>query len=108
MSNSPADNIKRKAKTCAIVWTVIYSLFFPILVYFALFSALVFDKPDLSIVKGLSIIFIISLLPLSLPVSIDLMWSSYIGEKYNKTLIFWSIPWVALILILTYTMSILL
>jgi hypothetical protein len=93
-------NVRRKAKICAIIWTIIYTLLFPVLAYFALFSAMVFDKPDLSILKGLSIIFIVSLLPLSLPVSIDLMWSSYVGEEYDKTLIFWSVPWLTLISVL--------
>lgn len=93
-------NLKRKAKICAVAWTVIYSLLFPLLVYFALLSAMVFDKPDLSVLKGLSIIFIISLIPLSLPISIDLMWSSYVGEEYDKTLVFWSVPWLTLISVL--------
>ncbi len=94
-------NLKRKARLCAIAWTIIYSLLFPVLVYFALFSAMVFDSPGLSLLRGLSIIFIISLIPLSLPVSIDLMWSSYVGEEYSKTLIFWSVPWLTLIFVLT-------
>lgn len=92
--------LKRRAKICAVSWTIIYSLLFPLLAYFALFSAMIFDKPDLSILKGLSIIFILSLIPLSLPISIDLMWSSYVSEEYNKTLIFWSLPWLTLISVL--------
>lgn len=93
-------NAKKKAKVCAITWTVIYSLLFPLLTYFALLSAMLFDSPDISILKGLSIIFTISLLPLSLPVSIDLMWSSYVCEEYSKTLTFWSLPWLTLISVL--------
>lgn len=93
-------SMKKKAKICAITWTIIYSLLFPLLAYFSLFSMLIFDNPDLSAFKGLSIIFIISLLPLSLPISIDLMWSSYVAEEYNKTLIFWSVPWLTFISLL--------
>lgn len=93
-------NLKRRAKICAVVWTIIYSLLFPLLAYFALFSAMVFDKPDLSVPKGLSINFIISLIPLSLPISIDLMWSSYVSEEYDRTLVFWSVPWLTLISVL--------
>lgn len=93
-------SLKRRAKICAVAWSIIYSLLFPLLAYFALFSAMVFDKPDLSVLKGLSIIFILSLIPLSLPISIDLMWSSYVGEEYNKTLIFWSLPWLTLTFVL--------
>ena len=94
------QNLKSKAKICAVTWTIIYVLLLPLLSYFALLSAMVFDKPDLSILKGLSIIFIISLIPLSLPISIDLMWSSYVSEEYDRTLFFWSVPWLTLISIL--------
>lgn len=94
-------NVKRKAKICTVFWTIIYALLFPLLSYSALFSAMVFDNPDLSILKELSIIFIISLIPLSLPVSIDLMWSSYIGEEYGKTLFFWSVPWLTVAAVLS-------
>lgn len=96
----PTQNLKSKAKICAVTWTIIYVLLLPLLSYFALLSAMVFDKPDLSILKGLSIVFIISLIPLSLPISIDLMWSSYVSEEYDRTLFFWSVPWLTLISVL--------
>ncbi len=94
------QSIKRKAKICAVTWTIIYILLLPLLSYFALLSPMIFDDPHLSILKGLSIIFTISLIPLSLPVSVDLMWSSYVCEEYGKTLFFWSIPWLTLIIVL--------
>jgi len=96
----PIQNRKRKAKICAVIWTIIYVLLLPLLSYFALLSAMIFDNPHLSIPKGLSIIFTISLIPLSLPVSIDLMWSSYVCKEYSKTLFFWSVPWLTLIAVL--------
>lgn len=96
----PIHNLKRKAKICAVAWTIIYVFLLPLLSYFALLSAMIFDDPHLSIPKGLSIIFTISLIPLSLPVSIDLMWSNYVCEKYGKTLFFWSVPWLTLIAVL--------
>ena len=91
------QNIQRKAKICAVAWTIIYALLMLLLPYFTLFSFIIFDNPSLSIPKGLSIIFIMSLIPLSLPLSIDLMWSSYVCEEYGKTLFFWAIPWLTLI-----------
>jgi hypothetical protein len=90
-------NLKKKAKVCVVTWTIIYALLFPLLSYAALFSAMIFDNPNMSILRGLSIIFVTSLIPLSLPVSIDLMWSSYICEEYRKALTFWAIPWLTLI-----------
>lgn len=96
----PTQNLKRKAKICATAWTLIYSLLLPPLSYFALLSVMIFDDPHLSVPKGLFIIFTISLIPLSLPVSIDLMWSSYVSEEYGRTLFFWSVPWLTLIVVL--------
>jgi hypothetical protein len=110
MSNCQAESIqdiKRKAKICSVVWTIIYIFLFPFLSYFALLSAMIFDNPHLSIPKGLSIIFTISLIPLSLPLSIDLMWSSYVCEEYGKTLFFGSVPWLTLIAVLAYNSIIL-
>lgn len=94
------QNIERKAKLCAKSWTIIYALLFPIFSYFALLSAMVFDNPQLSIPVGLSIIFLFSLIPLSLPLSIELMWSSFMCEEYSRTLIFWSLPWVTIIFVM--------
>ena len=96
----PIQNLKKKAKICAVAWTVIYVLLLPLLSYFALLSAMIFDDHHLSIPKGLSIIFTISLIPLSLPLSVDLMWSSYVCEAYGKILFFWSLPWLTLIAVL--------
>ncbi len=94
------QNLKKKAKICVVTWTIIYILLLPLLSYFALLSAMIFDDPHLSIPKGLSVIFTISFIPLSLPVSVNLMWSSYLCEEYGKTLVFWSIPWLTLLAVL--------
>jgi hypothetical protein len=97
MSKEQVHDIKRKAKTHAIAWTIIYTLFFPFAVYYALFSTMVFDSSQMPVLKGLSIIFISSLIPISLPLTIDLMWSSYLCEEYNKVLGFVSMPWLVFI-----------
>jgi hypothetical protein len=72
----PVRGIKKRAKVCAIIWTIVYIVFFPLLCYFALLSAMVFDSPHMPPLNGLSTIFTISLIPLSLPVSVDLIGSS--------------------------------
>ncbi len=105
MSNCNNDtgsmqNSKKKARICAIAWTIIYIFLLPLLSYFALLSVMIFDNPHISIPKGLSFIFTVSLIPLSLPVSIDLMWSSYVCEEYGKIFFFWSVPWLTLITVL--------
>lgn len=99
--SEPILNIRRMAKYCAIFWTMIYVLLLPLLTYMALLSAMIFDNPRLSITKGVLLIFIFSLIPLSLPLSIDLMWSSYVCKEYRKTLLFWLLPWLTTIIVLT-------
>ena len=94
------QGIKRRAKICATAWSIIYALLFPILSYFSLFSAMVFDNSHISTLAGLSIIFVISLIPLSLPLSIELMWSSFICGEYKKTLIFWFPPWLTIVFVM--------
>lgn len=91
---------KKKAKICAIIWTFVYILFFPFLCYSAMLSFMVFDRPNISTPLGLSIIFIIFLIPLSLPLSVDLMWSSFICKEYKKVLFLWTIPFLTIILVL--------
>jgi hypothetical protein len=97
------QNIKRKAKICAVAWTIIYVLLLPLLSYFALLSAMIFDNPHLSIPKGLSIIFTISLmnklvgfidlLPIfAMPLSLLLMCFNYSKTHYNITRLCWVIP----------------
>lgn len=86
-------NLQKAAKICAITWTAIYLLLIPLAFYFAALSFMIFGHPHMSAHKGFSIICIISLIPISLPFSIDLMWSNYICKEYEKTLIFWSLPW---------------
>lgn len=87
---------KRTALIFTIVWTVIYILIFPLLMLATFLSMMVFDSPSISVLEGLSFIFMCSLFPLSLLVAISLMWSSYRSEKYKKTFIFGSIPWLLL------------
>ena len=91
---------KKNAKVCASIGTFIYVLLFPLLTYFTLFSAMVFDSPRMSNAKGILTIFTIALVPLSLPLSIELMWSSYVCKEYGKSLVFISVPWITTVFVL--------
>jgi hypothetical protein len=91
---------KKTAKISAIVWTTIYILLFPALVAKAPWLIMVFDSPSTSLLKGLSSIFIASFIPLSLPISIDLMWSTYVSGKYYWAMFSWLLPVAILIAII--------
>lgn len=93
--------MKRAAIVFAIFWSVVYTLLFPVVIHFSLAGFMIFDRPGLSTSTGLAFVLMIYLIPLSMPVSVDLMWSSYVEKKYNKTLVFWLIPWVTLAFVVT-------
>lgn len=100
--NDENDRNKKWTKSWIFIWTVIYILFFPFSVIGGFISMIVFDNPSISVLKGLSTVFAIFLIPLSLIVSVYFMWSSYKKEKYDKALIYWSIPWGIFIFVLYF------
>jgi hypothetical protein len=93
ISQESAD--KKGARRCARFWTTIYAVSFPFLAVISPLTAAI--KP--SSFQGPWRTFFALVLPLTLPASIDLMWSSYMSEKYNRVFVFWMLPWVAWCLI---------
>ena len=83
---------RKNAKYFAIGFTVVYVIFFPFFFYMALLSGMIFDNPHMTTLIGLLIIFITFLIPLSMPVSIYLMWSRYFRGQYKKTRFFCTLP----------------
>lgn len=81
-----------------IVWTVIYALlFFPLLFLFVVLAFVIFESnPSWA---SVGIILIDFCIPLSLPISIYLMWSNYKGRRYAP--IAWSLPFIITITLLT-------
>jgi hypothetical protein len=75
---------RKRAKWGATICTVVYVLLFPVFFYMALFSMMVFDNPHMTTPLGLLIIFMTFWIPLSMPVSIYLMWSRYCRHQYKK------------------------
>ena len=89
---SQKPTAKKIAKISATLWTIIYIPLFLVLVGKAPWLIMVFDSPSISLFKGLSSIFMVSFIPLALPISIDLMWSSYVSEKYYRAMFSWLLP----------------
>ena len=58
-------------------------------------SLMVFDKPNLNIFLGISFIFLAVCAPLSIPVSVYLIWSRYCRGDYKKTRLFCALPIIA-------------
>lgn len=89
------------SKYLAIAATVIYVLMFPFLLGISFTSLMVFDKPNLSTLFGLMIIFAFFFIPFSILPSIVFMWSNYSKRRYKKMYFYCFLP------ILTFALSML-
>jgi len=78
------------------ICTVIYVVAFPFLIAMAFIcSMLAFERPTETPFTIGVLVFTMSSLPLSVPVSIYLMWSRYFRSQVNKALIFAGLPFYA-------------
>ena len=91
VSNEPHDSLpqdllamQKKMFQFVLIWTCIYIVLFPLIFWMALWSALVFDSPGMSISIGLTIIGATFCIPLSMMVSVWKMWSYYFRDEHNK------------------------
>lgn len=99
------DLIKDKqrvlSKYLAIAATVVYVLMFPFLFGISFTSLMVFDKPNLSTLFGLMIIFAFFCIPFSILPSIIFIWSNYSKRRYKKMCFYCFLP------VLTFALSML-
>lgn len=102
--NCDSTSLKEQkvAKNYGFIFTVIYVILFPILLYFSLFSFMAFDNPRMTTPLGLTYIFLFLSIPLSIPIALFLLWLKYLRGEYQKTLVFCTLP------LLTATVSIIL
>lgn len=79
------DEIKNKknARHSAICWTIFYIFVFPFSFFFAGMSFMIFDSP-ISMLVGTIIVSIFFLTPLSILVTICLIWLYYFCKQYKK------------------------
>lgn len=74
---------QKKARRFIIIWTWLYMICFPFVLWMTLWSILVFDSPSMTVPIGLSIILACLCIPLSMLVSVWKMWSQYFKKKYR-------------------------
>lgn len=84
--------VSKKCKRGLILCTIIYVLLFPFLFYMGLLSSMVSDSPRITPFFVGVIMFIVFCMPLSIPVSIYLMWSRYFRKQYDKARLFSRMP----------------
>ena len=104
MSNPPKKTLTMQPKM--LKWglgicTTIYVVAFPVLLGMAFVcSMLALERPTETLFTIGVIILAMSSLPLSVPVSIYLMWSRYFRNQPNKALVFAGLPFYAFAAIL--------
>lgn len=86
------EDDRKKTKKCAWAATIIYLILFPLLFMFAVTSIMIFDSPRMSVLFGLSIIFLCFCVPLSIPFTFYFVWSRYSQGKYKKSRQFCLLP----------------
>lgn len=90
---------KKSTKRFATIFTMIYVILFPFLFYMAMLSGMIFDNPHMTNTLGLTIIFTTFCIPLSIPVSIYLIWSRYLRGQYKKAVFFCWLPLLTLVVV---------
>ena len=85
MSNDNSSIDRKDVNFWATLWTVVYLVLFPFACAVALFSPMVFCDCRVFMPFGLIMICFVFLIPISIPVSIYLIWSSYERAQYKKT-----------------------
>ena len=97
-----SEDTRKTAKYFAIGWTLVYVILFPSFLYIALLSGMVLENPKTTVPIGLTMMFVMFWIPLSMPVSVYLMWSNFSRHKYNRTLFLGLLP------LLTFAVALLL
>ncbi len=96
MSNlSKENNTTPRSKTLKwglSICTTIYILLLPFLFQMAMLSLMIADGPGTTVFMVLVVMSLMFLIPLSIPVSIYLMWSRYARKQQNRALIFAGLP----------------
>ena len=90
MTENTNEYLRKKAKYSAIAWTIVYVILFPCVLYVALLSGMLLENPKTTVPVGLCMMFVMFWIPLSIPICIYLMWSSFSHHKYKRTL-FWGL-----------------
>jgi Mn2+/Fe2+ NRAMP family transporter len=76
---------RKKTKKCIWIATISYLCLLPFVFMLAVASIMVFDSPSMTVAIGLSIIFMYFCVPLSIPVTLYLVWSRYSQGDYKKS-----------------------
>ena len=86
------NSYKKTVKFLSLIFTAIYMLLLPFILFVAFFWSAASDPRTL---PDYVTVFACALVPFSVPLSIYLMWSNYRKERYKATLLCYAIPFLA-------------
>lgn len=86
------EKAKKRARWCSIIFTSVYVILFPFILYLSLLSVMIFDKPSMPTALGLWIMFMFFCIPLSMVVSVCLIWRNYFLDNLKKTYLHCMLP----------------
>lgn len=88
MSNADLqDNNRTRKQTKRYAWivTIIYLVLFPFLSMLAMASGMISDSPSIAFPVVLSVIALYFCIPLSIPISLYLIWSRFLKKNYRNS-----------------------
>jgi hypothetical protein len=99
ISSKGSAEDRKMAKLAAISSTVVYLVLFPFVCYFALVFVLMTINDDKThFFKWMNVFFKL-LIPLSIPISIYFIWSSYLLGQYKKIYLFCVLPLITFLVV---------
>lgn len=105
MIGSNELTIQRRAKRRAVFCTVLYMvLVLPVFWWFAFFSAMLSDSPNITVLLGILLTVLYLSVPGSMPMATYFIWSSYRRRSYRRVSFFCILPvFVALMVLLLHS-----
>lgn len=96
MSDPDPVMVRQTARRYAILLTISHCILFPLFVYGALGSLWVLKSDQYSWTVAWLLVGLAFLTPISVPLSIGLIWRSYLGKRFRRVI------WYGLIPIMTF------
>lgn len=75
---------QKKARFCAFICSTLYLALFFLSFYIIIFIPNLFGNPEIGDTTGLLLVFLSLLAPLSIVVSIGLIWNRYLNQDYKN------------------------
>lgn len=93
---------QNKTQICAGTTIILYLFLLPEFSMMALASSLIFDNPNMTEILGLPFVFLFFSVPLSVPITLYMVWREYSRGKYTMSCWLCLIPLFLIIATISY------